>query len=174
MALLAPEFDHLTSPAMRSRVKTTRLILLALFLLPVAGRAAVYVASEHPRSWRDADWSSAGFLPQAAQDKAARVLVFAGRTGGWKSIFAVHTWIVVKPENASAYTRYDLTGFGGPVHVDRWAADARWFGYTPRIVADISGTTAAVAIPKIKAAIARYPYGKPGDYRLWPGPNSNT
>ena len=55
-----------------------------------------------------------------------------------------------------------------------WAADARWFGYTPRIVADITGEMASAAIPKIEAAVARYPYAKTGDYRLWPGPNSNT
>lgn len=29
-------------------------------------------------------------------------------------------------------------------------------------------------IPKIEQAIADYPYGKPGGYRIYPGPNSNT
>jgi hypothetical protein len=169
-AILASKFDP-TSPAMRFRVKT---ILFALFLLPVGARAAVYYATEHPRSWRDADWSSARLLAPAAADPAARVLVMSGRTGGWKSIFAVHSWIVLKPEHAQTYTRYDLTGFGRPIHVNGWAADARWFGNTPYIVADVRGPAAAAAIPKIEAAIAAYPLAHPGDYRLWPGPNSNT
>jgi hypothetical protein len=155
-------------------VKTIRIALVALFLVPIAVRGALFYAGDHPRSWRDADWSSAGLLPPAAQDAQARVLVMAGRTGGWKSVFAVHTWIVVKPENAASYTRYDLTGFGRPVHVNGWAADARWFGYTPQIVADVRGPAAAAGIPKIEAAVAHYPLGRPGDYRLWPGPNSNT
>jgi hypothetical protein len=159
---------------MRSRVKTIRMILLILFLLPVVTRALVYYATAHPRSWRDADWSSAHLLAPAASTPEARVLVLSGRTGGWKAIFAVHSWIVVKPENAQRYTRYDLTGFGRPIHVDGWAADARWFGHTPHIVADIGGPAAAAAIPKIKAAIAGYPLASLGDYRLWPGPNSNT
>ncbi|HYS48909.1 MAG TPA: DUF3750 domain-containing protein [Xanthobacteraceae bacterium] len=159
---------------MRFRVKTIAIVLAALFLVPVAMRGVLHYAGDHPRSWRDADWSSAGLLPPAAQDPPARVLVMAGRTGGWKSVFAVHTWIVVKPDNAASYTRYDLTGFGRLVHVNGWAADARWFGYTPHIVADIRGPAAAVAIPKIEAAVAHYPLGQPGDYRMWPGPNSNT
>jgi hypothetical protein len=29
-------------------------------------------------------------------------------------------------------------------------------------------------IPKVKAAIAEYGYNQFGDYRMWPGPNSNT
>ena len=29
-------------------------------------------------------------------------------------------------------------------------------------------------IPKVKAAIAQYRYNVSGDYRVWPGPNSNT
>jgi Protein of unknown function (DUF3750) len=172
-ATFAPEFQP-TSPAMRPRVKTIRMILLILFLLPVVTRALVYYASAQPGSWRDADWSSAHVLEPAASDPAARVLVFSARTGRWKSIFAVHSWIVIKPENAASYTRYDLTGFGRPIHVDGWDADARWFGNTPQIIADIRGPAAAAAIPKIKAAIAAYPLAKPGDYRLWPGPNSNT
>lgn len=159
---------------MRIRVKTIGWLVLAVFLLPVGVRAAIHYAGEHPRSWRDANWSSADLLTPAAADPQARVLVFSGRTGGWKSIFAVHSWIVVKPENAQSYTRYDLTGFGQPVHVNGWAADARWFGHAPHIVADIRGPAAAAAIPKIQAAIARYPHANPGDYRLWPGPNSNT
>jgi hypothetical protein len=29
-------------------------------------------------------------------------------------------------------------------------------------------------IPKVRAAIATYQYSHAGDYRIWPGPNSNT
>jgi Protein of unknown function (DUF3750) len=159
---------------MRLRVKTILMLLLVIFLLPLAIRAAVYYATARPGTWWDADWSSAQMLPPAKSDPDARVLVLSGRTGRWRSIFAVHSWIVVKPENAEKYTRYDLTGFGRPLHVDGWAPDGRWFGHTPFVVADIRGPAAAAAIPKIRAAIAAYPFAKLGDYRLWPGPNSNS
>ena len=37
------------------------------------------------------------------------------------------------------------------------------------------GDAAAQAlIPKIEAAIKEYSYANAGDYRIWPGPNSNT
>jgi hypothetical protein len=160
---------------MRRCVKTMSLILAVLFLAPIALRAGWYLLfDQHARSWREADWSSAHLLPPPASDRAARVLVLSGRTGNWKGIFAVHSWIVVKPDNAAGYTRYDLTGFGRPLHVNGWPADGRWFGNTPLIVADIRGPIAAAAIPRIEAAIAAYAHAKLGDYRLWPGPNSNT
>jgi hypothetical protein len=150
------------------------MLLFLVFLLPLLLRAVVYYATERPGGWRDADWSSARLLGPALSDPGARIIVFSGRTGRWKGIFAVHSWIVLKPENAKGYTRYDLTGFGRPIHVNGWAPDARWFGNTPQIVADVRGAAAANAIPKIEAAISAYPYARLGDYRLWPGPNSNT
>lgn len=36
------------------------------------------------------------------------------------------------------------------------------------------GVQAAQLIPKIQAAIESYKYRNLGDYRAWPGPNSNT
>jgi Protein of unknown function (DUF3750) len=159
---------------MAPRVKRLPYVLAGVFLLPIVMRAGLYAVGDHPRSWRDADWSSTGLLPPAASDRAPRVLVFAARNGTWRSIFAVHTWIVVKPENADRYTRYDVTGFGQPIRVNGFAADARWFSYEPQVVGDIRGERAAAAIPKIEAAVKAYPYAHYGDYRIWPGPNSNT
>jgi hypothetical protein len=159
---------------MATRLKTLRRILLVVFVLPIAARAGFYAAGQHPRSWRDANWSTTHLLPAATSDPAARVLVFAARAGGWKSVFAVHTWIVVKPENATAYTRYDVMGFGEPVRINLHAPDAYWFGDRPRLVADVRGAAAAAAIPKIEAAVQAYPYATYGSYRIWPGPNSNT
>jgi uncharacterized protein DUF3750 len=156
------------------RTKKLAMTLLCIFLLPLLVRALVYYAGERPGGWWDADWSSARILAPAGSDPDARIIVFSGRTGRWKGIFAVHSWIVLKPENAKSYTRYDLTGFGRPIHVNGWAPDARWFGNTPQVVADIRGASAAAAIPKIRAAIADYPFPHLGDYRIWPGPNSNT
>src|SRR5262245_36986103 len=56
----------------------------------------------------------------------------------------------------------------------RLAPDGRWFGDTPRVLVDVRGSAAAALIPKIKAAITAYGYSHFGDYRIWPGPNSNT
>jgi hypothetical protein len=149
------------------------LILLVFFALPVAASAARYAMEDHPASFRSANWSSARLLPPAASDPQARVIVFSARNGRWRSIFAVHTWIVVKPENGP-YTRYDVTGFGQPLHVNSFAPDSHWFSNKPEIIGDLRGSAAARAIPKIVAAIRDYPYANDDGYRLWPGPNSNT
>jgi hypothetical protein len=159
---------------MRRPFRKIMLTILAVFLIPLAVHGALYAAQDHALNFQRADWSSTGMLPPANAEPEARLLIFTGRTGRWRGIFAVHSWIVLKPENARSYTRYDLTGFGRPIHVNGWPADARWFGNTPQVVADIRGPAAAAAIPTIRAAIAAYPFPNLGDYRLWPGPNSNT
>jgi hypothetical protein len=38
----------------------------------------------------------------------------------------------------------------------------------------VNGAQAQVLIPRIEAAIKSYPHANPGDYVIWPGPNSNT
>ncbi len=150
------------------------LAILALFLAPLIARAALYAAGSGPRSWRDADWSSTGTLPKAADYKPARVIVFTGTAGAWKGIFAVHSWIVFKPANAREWTRYDVVGWGNPVRTNGWPPDGRWFGNAPVAVADISGPDAEKLIPRIETAVRDYSFSHAGDYRIWPGPNSNS
>ena len=159
---------------MRVPRKLILVLLLSVFILPLAAQAALFALQDRPRSWRDADWSSVGMLPKAAAHAEARLLVLSGRTGGLKGVFAVHSWIVLKPENARAWSRYDVVGWGNPVRLNGWAPDGRWFGGTPIVVADVRGAEAAALIPKVEAAVRDYRFANAGDYRMWPGPNSNT
>lgn len=159
---------------MRVRPKLILLVFLSAFILPLAARAALFAFEQRPGSWQMADWSSVGMLPRAAEHPEARVLIMSGRTGGLKGLVAVHSWVVVKRENARNWTRYDVVGWGTPVRRNGWAPDARWFGDPPGIVADMRGEEAAALIPKIEAAVQDYRFAQAGDYRMWPGPNSNT
>jgi hypothetical protein len=159
---------------MRRPVRKVLIGLLALFLFPLAVHAALYAGKDRPSSFRDADWSSTGMLSPASADRDARLLVFTGRTGRWKGIFSVHSWVVFKPENAVAWSRYDVVGWGNPVRTNGWVPDGRWFGDRPVAIADVHGADAQALIPKIEAAIKAYRYARAGDYRTWPGPNSNT
>jgi hypothetical protein len=149
-------------------------ILLAVFFVPLALHAAWWSTRERPLSWAQADWSSAGLLPPAGAKREAVLHVYAGRVGQWRGIFAHHTWIVLKEKDATRYSRYDVVGWGRPVRQDNWAADGRWFGQVPELVATIEGDAAEALLPKVRAAIASYPYGQSGSYQAWPGPNSNT
>ncbi|HET7850276.1 MAG TPA: DUF3750 domain-containing protein [Pseudolabrys sp.] len=165
---LAPARPH------RSAWKLIVLLVLALFLLPILARAVLFAVGDAPRSWRDADWSSTGLLPAAADDRPARVIVFTGTTGSWKGIFAVHSWVVLKRAGASEWSRYDVVGWGSPVRTNNWAPDGLWYGNKPVAIADVSGAAAQELIPKIEKAIRGYSFRHDGDYRIWPGPNSNT
>lgn len=166
----------MTEPALPRRAckKIVFLSILILFLLPVAARATFFAFEDRPRSFREANWASMGTLPAAAAHQDARVLVLSGRTGGWKGVVAVHSWIVFKRENAKGWTRYDVVGWGNPVRLNGWAPDARWYGTPPSVIADIKGAEAQALIPKIEQAVKDYRYANYGDYRIWPGPNSNS
>ncbi len=149
-------------------------LLLVVFVLPALASAAWWAVRDHPASWRDADWSSSGLLPDSHRDSEAAVYVLAARTGGFKGAFAVHSWIVTKASGASSYARYDKVGWGMPVRRNAYAADARWYSNEPVIIRKVSGAAAEALIPQVEAAVAAYPYAKSGDYHIWPGPNSNS
>ena len=129
------------------------------------------------RHWSETRWDSAGLAPDPATTPEPVVQVYAARAWGWKGIFAVHTWIVMKREGAARYDRYEVVGWGvrhgrPAVRKDMRAIDGYWAGNPPRIVVDRRGPEVGALIERIEAAIATYPY--PDQYRSWPGPNSNT
>lgn len=155
-------------------MRTIVLFLLAVFVLPAAATAGWWVLKERPRSWGSADWSSAGVLPAARAEDPASLYVLAARTGGLKGAFSVHSWIVLKRAGSATYDRYDKVGWGSPVRKNSRAADGRWYSNEPFIVRELHGEEAAQAIPLVERAIETYPWSRNGDYRVWPGPNSNS
>ncbi len=153
-----------------------RLILgfLLLFLAPLAVHAVVYSQTPWPENWSTANWSSSGILPNPQQNTDAMVRIYTARTGRWKGIFAVHSWLVIKRASDTQYHRYDVVGWGKPVRHDNFPADGFWYSSKPQLLFEASGATAQALIPKIQKAIQNYPYNQYGSYRLWPGPNSNS
>jgi hypothetical protein len=151
-----------------------RKILIAFLLLlfaPVAASAARYFWLGDGRTdWQTADRSSARLLPPAPSRPDAVVRVFAACTVRWRSIFAVHTWIVVKEKGAHSYARYDYTAWGEPIRTNGFAPDGRWFGATPETVVAVDGKRAEALIPKIRYLIENYKFRSYGDYSAWPGP----
>ncbi len=158
----------------KSVVRSLLLLFALAFLLPLAAHALWWLMPGNPLHGRTSDWSSARILPPADEAPDATVRVYHAPAARWRGIFSTHSWIVVKEKGARHYSRFDVTGWGQPIKVDRWAPDARWYGSTPRLVAAVNGPAAEALIPRIRAAVASYPHGGNGDYRVWPGPNSNT
>ncbi len=144
------------------------------WLLPLGVSAVLYRMDGSGAGWRTADRSSAGLLPPATRNGPAVVRIFSAQTVRWRGIFATHSWIVFKPAGADSYTRYDYTAWGGPIRLNGFEPDGRWFGHVPSVVFAADGDFAAALIPRMQAAIKGYAWRNEGDYRAWPGPNSNT
>ncbi|MFT0859724.1 DUF3750 domain-containing protein [Ancylobacter sp. G4_0304] len=148
---------------------------MLLFALPLGAHALVkWQTTDFTRSWGSADWSSTGTLPPAARNPEAMVRIYAARVGRWRGIFAVHSWIVLKEAGGRSYERFDKVGWGSPIRRNGYPPDGRWYGNEPEVVFEPRGEEAQALIPKLRAAIDAYPYAGSGDYRVWPGPNSNS
>ncbi len=155
-------------------VRTLFWFSVLLIALPLAAGALWYASQGWPASWHQAKWHSTGTAPDPAFTPEARVRIYSARTGRWKSIFAVHSWIAVKPEGASSWSRFEVVGWGRPVRQNAYPVDALWYSNPPVVGYELSGEAASQAIPKIIQAIRSYPHSARGSYTIWPGPNSNT
>jgi hypothetical protein len=63
---------------------------------------------------------------------------------------------------------------GEPIRIDGLASDGRWFCAIPETVVEVDGDKAEQLIPKLRSVVESYKFRAYGDYRPWPGPNSNT
>ncbi|MFK5978016.1 MAG: DUF3750 domain-containing protein [Rhizobiaceae bacterium] len=155
---------------------TRRLILMFLFVFmaPLGVHAVVYSQGEWPSSWSSANWSSSHTIPSPQKHTDAMVRIYSARTGRWKGIFAVHSWLVIKRQSETEYHRYDVVGWGQPVRHNNYPADGFWYSSSPQLQYEVTGAAAQALIPKIENAIRNYPYNNYGGYILWPGPNSNS
>nr|WP_246499970.1 DUF3750 domain-containing protein [Azospirillum soli] len=155
------------------------LVCLLTLILLLAGPAFVIASGTATLGvdWSRADRSPVGLAPEPATMPEAVVQVYAARALSWRGAFGVHPWFAVKPAGARTYTVYEVIGWrvyrGQPaVAVSNRDPDGRWFGSPPVVLAELRGAEAEAAIPKIAEAARTYPYA--GEYRVWPGPNSNT
>ncbi|HMB14853.1 MAG TPA: DUF3750 domain-containing protein [Pelovirga sp.] len=127
--------------------------------------------------WRTASRQPAGIAPDPANNREAVVQIYAARAWGWRGWFAVHTWIATKGMDEPHYTVYEVIGWRGnrglPVlRVEADVPDRYWYGKKPRLLADYRGSEVDSLIAQIQAAAHNYPW--PNEYRVFPGPNSNT
>jgi hypothetical protein len=138
--------------------------------------AAVGVSATATSS-RDAAAEYAPLAPDPALVSEAVVQVYGARALGAKGLFGVHTWVAVKPANASAWTVYEVIGWrlrwnDSAVVVRNRQPDGRWFGAAPELYAEKRGDGVDRLIERIDNAARAYPYAT--EYTVWPGPNSNT
>jgi hypothetical protein len=150
---------------------------LAGLSLAVVSVAILLLARGGAPDWRTASREPVGLAPEAAAHPDAIIQVYSARAWGWRGYFGVHTWIAVKPAGAPAYTTYEVIGWrlrysDSALAIRSRVPDERWFGSAPKLLADKRGPGADALIARIDRAAREYPY--PGEYSVWPGPNSNT
>ena len=127
--------------------------------------------------WSSASSESAGIAPHPSVEKEAVIQVYAARTWGWRGAVAVHTWISVKPSDADSYTVYQKIGWGlrygkTAVYSRQDIPDRYWYGNPPILLVDLRGEGVDDVIDQLHTAAMEYPHAQ--QYRVWPGPNSNT
>ena len=153
------------------------LLLVPLLLLGPLGVLAFGNLNLHTH-WSEAGTASIGQAPTAAEDPEPIVQVYGARAYNWRGAFGIHTWIATKRRGADVYRIYQVIGWNlyrgrSTISVSRAERpDFSWFGAPPDLLADHRGSGVTEMIDRIEDAVASYPY--PHEYRVWPGPNSNS
>src|SRR5918994_1916105 len=127
------------------------------------------VAGSAEGDWRRASREPVGLAPDPATTPEAVVQVYSARALRWRGYFGVHTWIAVKGTDAPAYTVYEVIGWrlrwsDTALVVHQRAADGRWFGNEPELLAERRGEGVDAMIERIASAARDYTYA--GEYRL--------
>lgn len=154
-------------------------IFIVFIILTLIGPIWVFLTDniEFGADYLTANRESSHLTPEAHVISDAVIQVYAARAFNWRGIFALHTWIAVKPKNAKQYTVYQIIGWRyfrnlPALSIEADIPDRIWFNQKPKIIYEIRGVNAEKLIPKINEAANRYPYAN--NYVTWPGPNSNT
>jgi len=153
------------------------LLLVPLFLLGPIGVLA-FGGLDLNTHWNRAGTASTGLVPAPQHEPDAVVQVYGARAYSWRGAFGIHTWIATKRPDADHYLVYQVIGWNlyrgrSTVTVSRVERpDFSWFNAGPELLAERRGQGAEALIDRIEVAVRTYPY--PNDYRVWPGPNSNS
>ena len=165
------------SPPKKRRRTIARVLAAVVAYLPLSVAYLAYSGQLSARDWRTASREPAGLAPNPATTREAVIQVYSARAVSWRGWFGVHTWIAVKPRDASEFTVHEVMGWrlkstGTSLVARNRPADGYWYGARPELLGDIRGPGVEAIIERIEAAVKEYPY--PDTYHLWPGPNSNT
>ena len=149
-----------------------------VYFVPVGASYLVHTIGEAQASdWRTARRDSAGIAPPVARDEAS-IQAWCARAFRWRGAFGVHCWLAAKTTDSDTWTRFEVMGWqvmrgGQAVRVGPGIPDGYWYGAKPTLVRELrGGPDVNEMIGRLHAASRVYPHND--EYRIWPGPNSNT
>jgi hypothetical protein len=122
--------------------------------------------------------NSRAMAPAPLDEPEGLVQVYGARAFSWRGAFGIHTWIATKRPGAEHYLIYQVIGWNlyrgrSTVTVSRAdRPDFAWFNAAPELLAEHRGPGTESLIDRTELAVRSYPY--PRNYRVWPGPNSNS
>lgn len=142
-------------------------LLFGLFLLSSCGS----------KDWRTTSSESSGIAPKAELLDTDIFQIYTARAWSWRGYFAVHPWVAWKRAGEKEYTTVGVIGWNAyrgenVIVTKKDLPDRKWYGQTPDMIFQAHGEKASKIIPQVQNLIATYPYQY--QYRVWPGPNSNT
>ena len=99
-------------PPPKKRRRTIAKVLAAVVAyLPLSVAYLAYSGQLSARDWRTASREPAGLAPTRPPRREAVVQVYSARAVSWRGWFGVHTWIAVKPRDASEFTVHEVMGW---------------------------------------------------------------
>ncbi len=166
---------------LRRLLRRTAILLCAVTFVWFVPVAISYLAhttgGAQASDWRTARRDSAGIAPPVAPDEAS-IQAYCARAFRWRGAFGVHCWLAAKTTDSDTWTRFEVTGFqvmrgGQAVRVGPGIPDGYWYGAEPTLIRELrGGPDVNELIGRLHAASRAYPHND--EYRIWPGPNSNT
>lgn len=150
---------------------------LCFFILVIIVCLTFVLDDAEAQNWRTASRESVGLAPDPAVTSEAVIQIYGARAYSWRGYFGIHTWIAVKPSQATFYTVYEVIGWrlrkNRRVLVSHnGAPDRRWYGNMPEVLVEKRGEGVDALIERIEKVAHNYPFKRA--YSVWPGPNSNT
>jgi hypothetical protein len=152
----------------RLRIFTVGMMLLVVLLI-----ASLWVTS-----WAlEPEPFAAAAAPDPLHHEDAIIQVYGADVWGFRGNFAIHTWIATKSHGAADYQIYQVIGWRlrtgrSVVSISTGNPSRPWYGSPAILLHEIRGAAAQALIGRVHEAAVGYPFEM--EYKMWPGPNSNS
>ena len=158
---------------------STRLLSrLKKFTCGVILFVVIFIASLWVTSWAlEPEPLGEAMAPDPLSHQDAVIQVYGADVWGFRGNFAIHTWVATKARGAAEYQIYQVIGWRlrrakSVVSITAGNPARHWYGSPAILLHDIRGAQAQALIDQVHDAALSYPFDR--EYKMWPGPNSNS